>query len=59
MASTRAADSTRNVCRDALLYIAAGTLFWVPVLASPPLRPLSYARGRTERTLRSGPQLPP
>jgi putative membrane protein len=25
-----------------LLYIAAGTLFWLPVLAPPPLRPLPY-----------------
>jgi putative membrane protein len=25
-----------------LLYLVAGTIFWVPVLAPPPLRPLSY-----------------
>ncbi|HEY2555062.1 MAG TPA: cytochrome c oxidase assembly protein [Candidatus Cybelea sp.] len=25
-----------------LLYLAAGTLFWLPVLAPPPLRPLGY-----------------
>ncbi|HEY6487311.1 MAG TPA: cytochrome c oxidase assembly protein [Candidatus Cybelea sp.] len=25
-----------------LLYLAAGTLFWLPVLAPPPLRPLAY-----------------
>jgi cytochrome c oxidase assembly factor CtaG len=25
-----------------LLYLVAGTLFWIPVLAPPPLRPMSY-----------------